>query len=130
MSSNEHDEKKILDDENDADEVNDVQHLQTITDYKNYAKGTMDFACLLSTGNQLRFAISNDATNRDVVIGLLCLSLVLQVTSSILLFVEHMMTDTDNYSKRKKLNIIIGAMMIIITVIHVINTSLSGPEDN
>ena len=117
--------------ENGVDEVDsiDVQHLETISDYKNYAKGSMDIAYLLSTANQLRHTISIDEPYRGVVIGLLSFSLVLQVTSSILLLVEHM-TDPKNYSTRKKLNISIGVIMIIIIVIHILTTAFGGPDNN
>ena len=57
-----------------------------------------------------------------VLMGLLILSLVLQVTSSILLVVEKM-SEPMNYTKRKNINISITVMMILIIFISILTTA-------
>ena len=79
-------------------------------------KGSMDIAFLLSTVNHLR------SNPNMVLMGLLILSLVLQVTSSILLVVEKM-SEPMNYTKRKNINISITVMMILIIFISVLTTA-------
>ena len=105
-------------DDTDCPDV-DVNHLQQISDFKSLAKGSMDVAYLLATVNQLRNA------HQDLVMGLLGISLVLQVTSSILLLVEKM---SMSYTNRKKINISIGVMMILIIFINVLTTAFIGPK--
>ena len=114
--------------------------------YFYYAlQGSMDVAFLFATANQLRHAFQL-VEFKGPVIGLLIFSLVLQVTASILLLVEHMAVPK-NYSARKKfveflslmpfrseffcffrINICIGIMMILIVVINVLTTAFGGPE--
>ena len=60
----------------------------------------MDIAFMFSTANQLRHAF-NLEKNIVLVVGLLIFSLVLQVTSSILLLVEHMAL-AKNYRARTR----------------------------
>merc|ERR1712147_92705 len=85
----------------------------------------MDVAYLLATVNQLRNAHQLVDPYKDLVMGLLGISLVLQVTSSILLLVEKM---SMSYTNRKKINISIGVMMILIIFINVLTTAFIGPK--
>ena len=112
-------------DDNDCRDV-DVNHpLHQISDFKSLAKGSMDVAYLLATVNQLRNAHQLAQPYEDLMYGLLSISLVLQVTSSILLLVEKM---SMSYTNRKKINISIGVMMILIFFINAITTVFSGSE--
>lgn len=111
--------------DNDCPDV-DVNHpLQQISDFKSLAKGSMDVAYLLATVNQLRNAHQLVDPYKDLMYGLLSISLVFQVTSSILLLVEKM---SMSYTNRKKINISIGVMMILVFFINAITTVFSGSE--
>ena len=94
----------------------DANHpLHAVSDFKSIAHGSMQSAHLLATVTQLRtlYQLPTRTTTMFVMVGLLILSLVLQVTSSILLVVEKM-SEPMNYTKRKNINISITVMMILI----------------
>ena len=103
----------------------------------------MNLEFLFSTANQLRHA---SKLKQGLVIGLLIFSLVLQVTGSILLLVEHMTVSKNNHRARKRFRYIVSVKyafyiyfifriivcivvkMILMAVIHVLITAFGGPD--
>ena len=109
----------------------DANHpLHAISDFKSIAHGSMQSAHLLATVTQLRtlYQLPTRTTTMFVMVGLLILSLVLQVTSSILLIVEKM-SEPLSYTKRKHVNICIGVISVLIFFINVITTTFSRPKN-
>eukprot|EP00092_Neocalanus_flemingeri_P073590 GFUD01090839.1.p1 GENE.GFUD01090839.1~~GFUD01090839.1.p1 ORF type:complete len:115 (+),score=30.50 GFUD01090839.1:115-459(+) len=83
----------------DLNEDEKVEHLETMTQYKSYAKGLMDIALLSANANQLRHAID---LCHPLQIGLLSFSILLQVIATCLLFVERIAFNKQAYSKCPK----------------------------
>lgn len=103
-----------------------MKYFGKMTQYKTYAKGLMDIALLTANSNQLRHAIDMCS---PYIIVLLLFSIVLQVVSSILLFLERQCFKQGGYAKCNKYNIAIGVLVILIIVINVVATAFGGPEN-
>ena len=111
-------------------DVNKVLDDKKIIDIKNYAKGTMDLAYLFSTVNLLQHCLKNtNIIYLDPIIALLTVSLVLQVTSSILLVIDHN-TDQMNVTRRRRINITIQVFMVIIVFINIVATGVGSQFDD
>eukprot|EP00092_Neocalanus_flemingeri_P088155 GFUD01111353.1.p1 GENE.GFUD01111353.1~~GFUD01111353.1.p1 ORF type:complete len:124 (+),score=40.29 GFUD01111353.1:105-476(+) len=84
----------------DLNEDEKVEHLETMTQYKSYAK-----------------------------IGLLSFSILLQVIATCLLFVERIAFNKQAYSKSHKYDIAIGVLVIVIIVVNIFTSAFGLTAD-
>jgi len=118
----------------------DAAHLQKMTDYKSYAKGLMDIALMSANANQLRTALEYPLPFNTVVVGMISLSLVLQIVATLLLVIERMTCRihkdrNSKIQKRKKdfarchkYNLAISIIVILIIFVNIFITAFGVPD--
>ena len=107
---------------------------KTITS-KTFAHGLMDMSLMTSNASQLRFIMSNPEHEfYQLLIGLLIISVILQILSGIVLIVSDYYKsqikekDRQNQRKRKVMNFVALAMMMLITSVNILITAFNTPS--
>jgi len=106
----------------------DAAHLQKMTDYKSYAKGLMDIALMSANANQLRTALEYPLPFNTVVVGMISLSLVLQIVATLLLVIERMTCRKKDFARCHKYNLAISIIVILIIFVNIFITAFGVPD--
>merc|ERR1740139_1248039 len=111
----------------DMSDQDKIDHLEKISDYIAYGKSLMSIALLTANANQLRYALELDSDYRIFLVIILSLSILLQVISSILLFISRYSYKSQQYQKAHRYNLTIGIMVMMI-IVNVIALSFGAPD--
>eukprot|EP00088_Acartia_fossae_P022371 TRINITY_DN23598_c0_g1_i6.p1 TRINITY_DN23598_c0_g1~~TRINITY_DN23598_c0_g1_i6.p1 ORF type:complete len:180 (-),score=34.34 TRINITY_DN23598_c0_g1_i6:185-724(-) len=106
----------------------DVAHLQKMTDFKSYSKGLMDIALLSANANQLRTALEYPGPHKWFIVGMITLSLILQVLATILLVLERLTCNKKDYKRCHSYNAAIAISVVLIIVVNIIITAFGVPD--
>ena len=117
-----------------AKEKREKKEKKTITS-KTFAHGLMDMSLMTSNASQLRSVMSNPGHEFYwLLIYLLIFSVILQICSGMVMIVSDFFKsqikekDRQNQKKRKRLNFVALAIMMLITSLNVIITAFNTPN--
>jgi len=113
--------------ENDYLDV-DVDNLQKMSDFKSYSKGLMDIALLSANANQLRTVLEYPYEHKWPLVGMITLSLVLQVLATCLLILERMTCSKKDYKRCHYYNAAIAISVVLIIFINIFITAFGVPD--